>query len=86
MWATCAVIGGKFAGSVAGLMNMIGGAGAILSPMLIPVVKEELSHLSLGDRWQIIFIGLGAAWFIAAFSWLFVDASRQLSEGMKDEG
>ena len=38
IWATCADVGGRYAGTVAGVMNMAGGVGAILSPILIPHV------------------------------------------------
>jgi MFS family permease len=45
VWAVCADIGGRYVGSVAGLMNMIGGVGGMLSPLLIPVVLTLLPPL-----------------------------------------
>jgi MFS family permease len=42
IWAVCADVGGRFVGSVAGLMNMVGGFGAILCPMLIPLLLDHL--------------------------------------------
>ena len=42
--------------AVGGYMNMMGGIGAILSPALTPVLKDELpADLSKAMRWQIIF-------------------------------
>jgi MFS family permease len=78
IWATCADMGGQFAGSVAGLMNTVGALGAILSPLLIPVVKARLSGLDLEQRWRVIFVALAGAWFLGAVAWLFIDASRRL--------
>lgn len=80
LWATCADMGGKYAGSVAGTMNMVGALGAILSPLLIPVVKAQLEGMDLEARWRIIFIGLASAWFLGAVAWLFIDASRKLAD------
>jgi MFS transporter, ACS family, glucarate transporter len=45
VWAVCADIGGRYVGSVAGLMNMIGAVGGMLSPLLIPVVLKLLPPL-----------------------------------------
>lgn len=81
MWATCADIGGRYVGSVSGLMNMIGALGAILSPILIPNVKDWLpADYPATLCWRIIFTGLAGAWFLAALAWLFIDASKRLVE------
>jgi MFS transporter, ACS family, glucarate transporter len=42
IWASCQDVGGRFAGTVAGIMNMAGGVGAILSPALTPVILRML--------------------------------------------
>jgi ACS family glucarate transporter-like MFS transporter len=82
LWAVSADIGGRYAGTVAGLMNMVGGLGAILSPPLIPYVLTWLpSRYSPEQRWSIIFAGLAGAWFLAAAAWLFIDASKRLAQG-----
>jgi ACS family glucarate transporter-like MFS transporter len=81
IWATAADVGGRFAGSLAGLVNMIGGAGAILTPFLIPRILEWLPQsYSPVLRWRIIFTGLAGAWVVAAAAWLFIDASRPLPQ------
>jgi MFS family permease len=78
IWAVCADVGGRFVGSVAGLMNMVGGFGAILSPMLIPLL--------LGHLWPAppASAGLGAGSFVttalphtygAAERWQYVFAA-----------
>lgn len=81
IWAACGDIAGRFAGSVSGLMNMVGAVGAILSPVLIPNVLTWLPDSYSGaERWQVIFTGLAGAWFLAAAAWLFIDASKRLGE------
>jgi MFS family permease len=81
IWAVSADVGGRFAGTVAAIMNTVGGVGAILSPILIPRALHWLSggH-SVHQSWQIILIGLSGAWFFAAASWLFIDAGKRLSQ------
>jgi hypothetical protein len=81
IWAASADVGGRYAGTVSGLMNMIGAVGAMLSPSLIPRVRGWVpATYSDVDSWKLIFTGLAGAWFLAALSWLFIDASRRLDE------
>jgi MFS family permease len=79
LWAACSDVGGRYAGTVSGIMNMIGGFGAIVSPILIPhVIKWLPVEYSPAERWRIIFAGLAVSWFLGALSWIFIDASKPL--------
>jgi ACS family glucarate transporter-like MFS transporter len=80
IWAVCPDVGGRFAGSLSGLMNMIGGFGGVLSATLLPRV-HRLLHEQHDQRvsWSIIFAGLAAFWFLSALSWLFIDAGKPLA-------
>lgn len=79
IWSACADIGGRFAGTVSGIMNMAGGIGAVVSPMLIPRALQALpGDYEASVRWRIIFAGLAVSWFVAAAAWLVIDASRPL--------
>jgi MFS family permease len=80
IWAASADVGGRFAGTVSGLMNMVGAVGGMLGPVLIPVVLRHLDYLPTVVRWQYIFAGMGAAWFVAAASWLVIDAGKPLAD------
>jgi MFS family permease len=81
IWATCADVGGRFTGTVSGVMNTAGGFGAILSPLLIPYVRDWLmASYPPRTYWRIIFAGLAGAWFLAAAAWLFINAGRRLGE------
>jgi MFS transporter, ACS family, glucarate transporter len=81
IWAAMADIGGRFVGTLSGLSNMIGNIGGAISPVLIPVVLKQLLYLPAVDRWQYVFAGMAASWFIAAASWLFIDAGKPLEAG-----
>ena len=85
LWAAASEVGGRYAGSVSGLMNMVGGFGAILSPILLPRVLTRLpDSFSTPERWQWIFAGLAAAWFLAAGAWLVIDSSKTLEPSGAD--
>jgi MFS family permease len=81
MWAVSADVGGRHAGTVAGLMNMVGGFGAVLCPVLIPRAMGWLqAHHGKAESWRLIFVGLAGSWFLAAAAWLFIDAGKPLEE------
>jgi MFS transporter, ACS family, glucarate transporter len=82
IWAVCADVGGRFSGTVAGIMNMLGGVGGMLSPALIPVVLAALPPgYSDALRWRLIFAGLSVAWFVGAAAWLLIDAGKPMFRG-----
>ncbi len=79
IWAVSADVGGRYVGTVAGIMNMVGALGAVLCPALVPVILGALpADWVPGLRWRWIFVGLAVSWFVAAAAWLFIDASKPL--------
>ena len=74
IWAVAADIGGRYAGTVSGVMNMCGAVGAVLSPILIPVLRAQ------GFGWPTVFAMLATAWFVAALAWLRIDASEPIED------
>jgi ACS family glucarate transporter-like MFS transporter len=79
LWAAAAEVGGRYAGSVAGVMNTAGGIGAILCPILIPIVMGWLPEgMEPAHRWRIIFFGLAGAWVLAALGWLLIDVNQRV--------
>jgi ACS family glucarate transporter-like MFS transporter len=89
LWAVCTDVGGRCAGALSGLMNMIGGFGAVLSPALLPYAYERLhEHFDRRFCWRIIFAGLAASWFLGALAWLVIDAGKPLvpEEQTSEEG
>ncbi len=67
-WATCMDIGGKYAGTVSGSMNMMGNFGGMAGPLVVGWV------LTLTGRdWQQVFIVTSIIYSLGAFCWLFID-------------
>lgn len=80
IWAVCSDIGGRFAGTISGIMNMVGALGAVLGPVLTGVLLALLPrHWTPAERWQCIFVVLSSAWFIAAAAWIGIDASKPIA-------
>ena len=77
IWAASADIGRRYAGTVAGWMNMVGGFGGMITPILIPVLLASLGG-DLTSRWKGVFLVLSTVWFLGASAWLFIDAGKPL--------
>ena len=71
IWAVSSDVGGRYAGTVAGVMNTAGAIGAVISPALTPVLRNSFP-------WPVIFMVLSGGWFVAALAWLWIDASKPL--------
>lgn len=67
-WAACMDIGGKYAGTLSGSMNMMGN----LAGYVAPVVGGYIVH---GDpsRYNIFLYVMAAAYFLGTFCWPFID-------------
>jgi MFS family permease len=77
-WATCMDIGGRYAGTVSGCMNMMGNLAAALYTLIAGFV---LKHS--GNDWKLLFF-IGAAFYVvAALAWAFMDPSERLDPGEK---
>jgi len=77
IWAASADIGRRYSGTVAGFMNMVGGLGGMITPILISVLLDSLG----GDtttRWKGVFLVLSTVWFLGASAWLMIDAGTPL--------
>jgi len=74
-WNTCMDLGGKFAGTVSGSMNMMGAFGGAVAPIAIGLILDAT------DRdWAIAFWLSGAIYFAGALCWLWLDPERSIAE------
>jgi ACS family glucarate transporter-like MFS transporter len=74
-WASCMDIGGKYAGTVSGSMNMMGNFGGMVGPIVTGFV------LSATNRdWQIVFAISSVIYFLGAVCWLFIDPVTPLEK------
>jgi sugar phosphate permease len=73
-WAACADIGGRYAGTVSGLMNMTGNCTGAVGAALAGYFFAE------GQAgW--VFVLFGATWVAGALCWLGIDVTRPLTAG-----
>jgi nitrate/nitrite transporter NarK len=74
-WTTCVDLGGRFAGTVGGQMNMWGAFGGFVSPMLIGWLLDVT-----GQNWNITFYICSAVYAAGALMWLVLDPVTPLEE------
>jgi MFS transporter, ACS family, glucarate transporter len=67
-WATCMDIGGKYAGTVSGSMNMMGNFGGMAGPMVVGYILQVTTK-----NWELVFAISSAIYFLGGFFWLFID-------------
>ena len=82
IWAAATDIGGRYAGTVSGTMNMAGCVGAVLSPVVTGIILGNAGPQE--TRWPAIFALYSAAGIISGLAWLLVDASKPIVR--KDAG
>jgi MFS family permease len=70
-WAVSADIGGRSAGAVSGLMNMMAGIGPLISQPMMPIWWHAYD-------WSGMIVILASVWFLSALMWLRIDASEPL--------
>ncbi len=75
-WATCMDIGGRYAGTVSGCMNMMGNLAAALYAKIASNVLA-----STHNDWKLLFYGGAIFYVVAALSWAFIDPSERLDPG-----
>ena len=78
-WGACMDVGGRFAGSLSGSMNMMGNGGGAFAPMIVPMVLAA-TH----DNWNANFIMFAVVYFLGAFCWLFIDPVTPLEQKKAD--
>ena len=67
-WNTCMDIGGKFAGTVAGSMNMMGNFAGFVAPAVGGVILEH-TH----DNWNLLLYLNVGMYLLGALCWTFID-------------
>lgn len=67
-WTACMDLGGRFAGTLSGFMNMMGMVGGLLAPYTIPIILD-----SAGGNWDVPILVIAAVYFVGALAWLGID-------------
>ena len=74
-WGACMDMGGRYAGSLSGMMNMMGQVGGTLCPIAVAYILKYT-----GGNWTIAFWAAGAAYAVGAICWLFIDSVTPIEE------
>lgn len=72
-WAACMDVGGRYAGTLAGTMNMVGNLGGGLAPIATGMILERT-----GGNWAATFYLSAALYALATACWLFIDPVTSL--------
>jgi MFS family permease len=75
-WTTCMDVGGQYAGTVSGSMNMLGNFGGMVGPIVVGYVLAWTHR-----DWQLAFVISAAIYFLGAICWLFIDPVTPLEKG-----
>ena len=73
-WGTCMDVGGKYAGTLAGSMNMMGNMAGFVAPWLGGYILQET-----GDNWNIMLYVMVGAYALGVACWPFIDPSTRLA-------
>ncbi len=88
-WSSCMDIGGKYAGTVSGSMNMMGNFGGMVGPFVVGVVLAATTVTTATGttkNWELVFAISSAIYFLGAFFWLLIDPITPLEpEGTTTE-
>lgn len=66
-WGTCMDVGGRFAGTFSGAMNMMGNLGGFVAPIATGYI------LDLSGSWNLAFSISSAVYLLGAVCWLLLD-------------
>jgi sugar phosphate permease len=72
-WTACMDVGGRYAGTLSGLMNTWGSVGGLLAPWTIPLILERA-----GGDWSAPILVIALWYGVGALCWLGVDSSTPL--------
>jgi hypothetical protein len=68
-------VGGKYAGTLSGAMNMMGNLGGALASLAAPYILRWA-----GNDWNIVLYVAAGVYFLGTFFWLTVDSVTPLEK------
>lgn len=74
-WAACMDVGGKYAGTLSGSMNMMGNFAGGLAPIAVGVILQTTNQ-----NWNLTLVVSAAIYFMGVFCWLFLDPVKPLDK------
>jgi ACS family glucarate transporter-like MFS transporter len=74
-------VGGRFAGTLSGSMNMMGNFGGMAGPLVVGLILQHTNR-----NWEITFWISSAIYFLGGLCWLFIDPVTPLEGVTAAEG
>ena len=74
-WGACMDVGGRFAGTYSGSMNMMGNFGGVAGPIVVGYILQTTNH-----NWALTFYVSAAVYVLGAILWLFIDPVTPLDQ------
>ncbi len=74
-WATCMDVGGRYAGTMSGSMNMMGNFGGMAGPLVVGLVLQYS-----GRDWQLAFLISSIIYAMGAVCWAWIDPVTPLEK------
>ena len=78
-WSTCMDVGGRYAGTLSGSMNMMGSFGGMAAPLVIGVILDVTAR-----NWELTFWISGVIYFLGGLCWLGIDPVKPIEEKAPD--
>ena len=74
-WGACMDVGGKYAGTLSGSMNMMGNFGSMVSPLAMAYILKQT-----GNNWSICMYSVAAAYLLGTLCWPWMDPVTPLED------
>lgn len=76
-WSTCVDIGGRYSGTVSGMMNMTGNFGGVACPLFISLMLPD-TGAGGAETWATVFYLFAAVHVLTGVIWAWVDARKPI--------
>ena len=74
-WGACMDVGGKYAGTLSGSMNMMGNMAGFVAPQVGGLILDRT-----GGDWSTFLYTMAVMYFLGAFTWPFIDPVTPLEK------
>jgi len=78
-WSTCMDVGGKYAGTMSGSMNMMGNLGGVAGGYVVGKILEYTHR-----DWHLTFLIFAITYFMGAICWAWIDPVTPLEQKEKE--
>jgi ACS family glucarate transporter-like MFS transporter len=79
-WGACMEVGGRFAGTLSGSMNMMGNLGGAVSPIVVGFILSTTNQ-----NWTMTFYISAAVYMVGMVAWMFIDPVSSLDTELSQQ-